>query len=85
MVADTAALTSTLIAELTREFPWATRDDIEQVARQTADEFADARVLAFLPILAQREARRAIRRVVRAPAHGADVMTQAPRLRTPTG
>ncbi len=61
MTLDTAALTSSLVTELSREYPWASRDELDQVATATAAKFADARIVTFLPILVQREAKQAMR------------------------
>ena len=61
MALDNAALTSSLVADLAREFPWATRDQIDRVVKATAAKFADATIATFVPILARREARRTMR------------------------
>ncbi len=58
MTVDTAALTSSLVTELSCDYPWASPDLVDWVAQMTAAKFADAKIVAFLPILVQREARR---------------------------
>ncbi len=61
MALDTATLKSSLVADLTREFPVAEAEQIDRVADANVETCLDARVLTFLPILAQEHAGRARR------------------------
>ncbi len=61
MAVDVAALKSALVTELAPEFPWASPEQLDKVAQATAAGFADATVVTFLPILARRAARTAMR------------------------
>lgn len=74
MPLDAAALTSSIVADLAREFPWATPQQLAQAEEASLSVFADARVQTFLPILARREAQRALKALLPATAPAAMVV-----------
>ncbi len=78
MALDTSVLKSSLVADLTREFPDAAAEQIDRVAEATVRAFLDARVLTFLPILAHKQARQTIRMLTStSDAQGRDTRTTA--------
>ncbi len=83
MTLDAASLTSSVVADLAREFPWASPQQVAEATEASLSVFAEARVRAFLPILARREARRVLRALApaaSAPASAASLidLTDAP-------